>query len=166
MRQIDASALYQLHNVQQCGGARHLALHHDGSQLVCAGQKSPQGGFAQGLPCALVYDWTTGNLIREMQVGTLDDGFVYDACFHPEGFVMAASCAFPGKGHVWFWMPQEEKAFYLSNEIPNGRSLGLHPDGHRLALTVSLSANGNGRVLQDGQYFGGSSKIHLLELPT
>jgi len=164
VRQFDASALYQFHNIQECGGVRHIAVRSDGAQLVCGGQKTPQGGFAQGLPCALVFDWANGGLIQEMQVGTLDDGFAYDACFHPQGFVMACSCAFPGKGHVWFWQPGQDSAFYSSNEIPNGRSLSLHPDGRQLALMVSLSANGNGRVLEDGKYVGGSAKVHILEL--
>ncbi len=168
-RHIDASVLY-LHDVehdkiQHCGGARHLAFNADGSLLVCAGQKSPQGGFATGLPCAIVFDWASGEQLREMQVGGTQDGFAYDARFHPDGFVMATSCAFPGKGHLWFWRPEDEQAFYISNKIPNGRSLSLHPDGRRLAMTVSLSPNGNGRQLKDGNYVGGTAKIRMLEFP-
>ncbi len=162
VREIDARVLYQRHNNQECGGVRQIVFAADGSQLVCVGQKSPEGGFATGLPCALVFDWSTGKLTQEMQVGTKDDGFAYDAQFHPAGFVMATSCAFPGKGHVWFWKPGEPQAFYLSNTIPNGRSLSLHPDGKSLALLVSLSANGNGRQLVNGQYDGGSARIHIL----
>jgi hypothetical protein len=98
-----------------------------------------------------------------MQMVKNDDGFAYDALFHPTGFVMATSCAFPGKGFVWCWTPQNEKPFYESNSIPNGRSLSLHPDSRRIALLVSQSANANGRQLVDGVYQGGSAKIHLLE---
>jgi hypothetical protein len=71
-----------------------------GKLLVCAGQKKPGGGFATGIPCVLVFDWSTGQQVREMPMGSDQDGFAYDAQFHPAGFVMAASCAFPGKGHV------------------------------------------------------------------
>jgi len=131
--------------------------------LACAGQKQPQGGFATGLPCVLVFNFETGEQIREMQIGANDDGFVYDVRFHPEGFVMATSCAFPGKGHVWFWVPNEEQAFYSSKEIPNGRCLSLHPETGRLVMLVSNSSNGNGRELKDGQYAGGTAKIHLLK---
>lgn len=162
-RETDASVLYQLDKIQECGGVRHLAFSPDGRQLACAGQKTPGGGFSTGFPCVLVFNWESGELLREMQVGNNDDGFAYDAVFHPTGFIMATSCAFPGKGAVWFWKPSDEKAFYLSNKIPNGRSLSLHPDGRRIALLVSQSANGNGRALVDGVYKGGTAKIHFLQ---
>ena len=78
---------------------------------------------------------------------------------------MATSCAFPGKGHLWFWRPEDDEAFFVSNKITNGRSLSLHSDRRRLAMLVSHSPNANGRRLKDGKYQGGSAKIHLLELP-
>jgi WD40 repeat protein len=158
-RTLDAGLLYQLHRIQECGGARLLSFNAGGNKIACAGQKQPEGGFATGTPCVLVFDWDTGKLIREMPMGGTQDGFAYEARFHPDGFVMCASCAFPGKGHIWFWRPEEDKPFYSSNKIPNGRSLSLHPDGHHLAITVSLAPNGNGRNLKDGEYPGGSGKI-------
>ena len=115
-------------------------------------------------PCILVYDWQTGGLIREMPMGGNDDGFAYDTQFHPDGFVMAASSAFPGKGHVWFWRPDEEAAFFSSNKLPNGRSLSLHPDGERIAFLSSISRNGNGRPLSDGAYVGGTAEIRFMSL--
>ncbi len=162
-REIDTKVLYQLDKIQDCGGVRHLAFDAAGKQLACSGQKTPGGGFSSGFPCVLVFDWETGQQVREMQAGANDDGFAYDALFHPAGFVMATSCAFPGKGFVWCWLPAEDNAFYISNSIPNGRSLSIHPDGRRIALLVSQSPNGNGRQLVDGVYQGGSAKIHLLE---
>jgi WD40 repeat protein len=161
VRQLDASLLYQLDKIQECGGARQLAFDKEGKHLLVSGQKTPTGGFATGLPAVLLFDWASGKQLQEMQAGGKEDGFVYDACFHPAGFVMAASCAFPGKGHLWFWKPGEDKAFYFGGEWPNGRSLSLHPDG-RLALLVSLSANMNGRG-GDGPYLDGTSKIQILE---
>lgn len=164
IRQFQAQPLYRLDNIQECGGARRLVFDPSGTLLACCGQKNPGGGFATGTPCVMVFDWQAGQAVREMAVGGNDDGFAYDAQFHPAGFVMGVSCAFPGKGHVWFWKPADDKAFYQSNKIPNGRSLSLHPGGQTLALAVSLSPNGNGRQLQNGQYPGGTAKIHFLEL--
>ncbi|MBW3595770.1 MAG: hypothetical protein KY475_00685 [Planctomycetes bacterium] len=163
VRELDASLLYQLDRIQECGGARHLAFDAEGKLLACAGQKKPGGGFATGTPCVLVFDWESGKLVREMPMGGEQDGFAYDAQFHPAGFVMCASCAFPGKGHVWFWKPDQEQAFYTSTKLPNGRTLSLHPDGRRLALLTSQAANGNGRQLKDGKYDGGSAKVQMLE---
>jgi WD40 repeat protein len=163
LRELDASLLYQQDRIQECGGARCLTFDVSGKYLACAGQKQPQGGFATGFPCVIVFDYESGEPIREMQVGDNNDGFVYDVKFHPDGFVMATSCAFPGKGHLWFWVPDQEQAFYSSKEIPNGRSLSLHPESGRLVMLVSNSANGNGRDLKEGQYAGGTAKIHLLK---
>lgn len=160
VKQFDASLLYQLHRIQECGGARCLSFDSQGTRLLVAGQKTPQDGFATGIPCALLFDVESGELIQEMPVGTTNDGFIYDVGFHPEGFVMGTSSAFPGKGHLWFWMPEAEEAFLTSNKLSNGRSLSLHPDGQRMAMAISVSKNRNGRP--EGEYEGGTAKIHLL----
>jgi WD40 repeat protein len=171
VRQLSAETLYTDEveakgRIQQCGGARHLNFDPAGKRLVCAGQKEPSGGFATGTPCVLVYDWESGEQIREMPMGGTQDGFAYDARFHPHGFVMATSSAFPGKGHVWFWRPEDEEPFFSSNKLANGRSLSLHPDGQRIAHLTAQSPNGNGRALKDGQYVGGTANIRLLSFPT
>ena len=166
-RELQAASLYADEavtkgRIQQCGGVRHLQLNATGTHLACAGQKEPGGGFATGTPCVLIYDWESGKQIREMPMGGTQDGFAYDAQFHPTGFVMATSSAFPGKGHVWFWRPEDEAAFFSSKNLPNGRSLSLHPHGQHVAHLTSQSPNGNGRALKDGKYVGGSAKIRLL----
>ena len=74
--------------------------------------------------------------------------------------------AFPGKGHVWFWKPEDAEPLFQSKKIPNGRCLSLHPDGRRWMLMVSNSPNGNGRTLKDGKYLGGTARLHLLEFPS
>jgi WD40 repeat protein len=171
VRQLNAALLYTDESVakgriQQCGGARHLKFDATGKWLACAGQKEPSGGFATGVPCVLVFDWTSGEQIRAMPMGDTQDGFAYDAQFHPDGFVMATSSAFPGKGHVWFWRPEDNQAFFSSSRLANGRSLSLHPDGRTVAFLSSQSPNGNGRSLQGGEYPGGTATIRLLTFKT
>jgi hypothetical protein len=158
-------ALAQLSKMQDCGGVRRLAFNPDGSVLACGGQKEPQGGFATGIPSVVAFEWATGKELPPMNVGTVNDGFVYDLQFLPSGILMGTSGAFPGTGHLWFWRPGEEKEILISKAIPNGRSLSLFPDGKRMAMTVCLSANANGKQLKDGKYDGGSAKIHFLDLP-
>lgn len=170
IRQFDAGVLYAdeavtKDRIQQCGGVRHLQFNTAGTQLVCGGQKEPGGGFAKGTPCVIVFEWETGKQIREMPMGDTQDGFSYDAQFHPSGFVMATSSAFPGKGHVWFWRPEDEKEFFSSKRLPNGRSLSLHPNETRVAHLTSNSRNGNGRPLVDGQYVGGNAVIRIMTFP-
>ncbi len=167
LRQLDASVLYADEaetkgRIQQCGGIRALEFDSDGKRLVCGGQKTPGGGSATGTPCVIVFDWEKGEVIREMPMGGTQDGFAYDAGFHPGGFIMATSSAFPGKGHVWFWRPEDDKAFFSAKDLPNGRSLSLHPDGHQIAFLKSDSRNANGRPLKDGEYIGGSAEIRLM----
>ena len=164
-RRFDASILYSHEKIQHCGGVRHLAFNAEAKLLVCSGQKEPGGGFAQGKPYAIVFDWDSGKVVREMEMGGTADGFAYDVQFHPAGFVMAVGCAFPGKGQVWFWHPGDEKAFFTSKDktMTNGRSFSLHPDGRRLATVHSVSGNYNGRNLKDGEYPGGVAKIRVFE---
>ena len=167
-RQLDVGALYNDETktkgrIQQCGGIRTMQFSADGQKLVCGGQKDPGGGFANGTPCVLVFDWKSGGLVREMPMGSTSDGFAYDVQFHPEGYIMATSSAFPGKGPVWFWRPEEMKAFFSDPKMANGRSLSLHPNGQRLAHLISDSRNGNGRPLKDGEYRGGEGVINILE---
>lgn len=162
-RQIEAPALYTLDRLQDCGGARHLLFDAAGQQLLCGGIKSPTGGFAVGAPLLLVIDWTAGTIAHQLEHEDKTHGFIYDAAFHPGGFIMATTCAMPGTGHLWFWRIGEPKPFYLSTDLPNGRSLTLHPNGTRLALVTSIAVNANGRPAGD-KYVDGTAKIHLLDL--
>jgi len=164
VRKLEAKVLYQLDRLQDCGGVRKLAFSADGATLLAAGQKTPGGGFAVGLPAVLLFDWESGKLKQEMQVGDNQQGFVYDTLFHPAGFVMAVSCAMPNTGNVWFWQPGAAKAFFISKGLPNGRSLSLHTEGKRMAMAVSVAQNANGKPKGE-VYNGGSAKIHLLEFP-
>lgn len=163
VRQIEAPVLYRLDRIQDCGGARLLTFDASGKQLLCGGMQNPGGGFAEGAPIVLVIDWEAGSIKQELQHGDKTQGFTYDVAYHPSGFVMATSCAMPAKGQVWFWRIGEPKPFYVSADLPNGRSLSLHPNGTRLALVTSVAVNGNGRP-KGANYVDGTAKIQLLDL--
>lgn len=162
-RQIEAPVLYRLDRLQDCGGARYLSFDSTGKQLLCGGMKNPGGGFAEGAPVLLAIDWEAGTIAHEMQPEDKTHGFIYDAAYHPSGFVMATTCAMPNTGHLWFWRIGEPQPFYISKDLPNGRSLSLHPDGRRLALVTSMAPNANGRP-QGAAYVDGTAKIQLLDL--
>ena len=162
IRKLDAGKLYKLHRIQECGGARTMSLSKKGDRLVCAGQQDCKGGFAGGTPAAIVFDTASGKQLNQIKVGGNADGFVYDAQFHPDGYVMATASAFPGKGHLWFWNPNEKKPFFEDRKLTNGRSISVHPKSGQLAMLAANSPNANGRRLKNGKYQGGSSKIYLL----
>ncbi|QDS93963.1 WD domain, G-beta repeat [Roseimaritima multifibrata] len=166
IRELSAVPLYQKHYNQECGGVRRLVFSPQGDRLAATGQKEPKGGFATGTPCVIVFDWATGDVLREMVVGDQNDGFAYDAMFHSSGNVVACSSAFPRKGPFWLWHPESEQALLIDKKLSNGLSLSLHPDGRRLALLTSNAPNGNGRGLKDGEYPGGRSRIVLMQLST
>ncbi len=163
VRQIEVAVLYRIDRIQDCGGVRHLMFDTAGKQLFCSGMKNPGGGFAEGGPVMLVVNWDGGTIAQEMEHGDKTHGFIYDAAFHPGGYVMATSCAMPGKGLLWFWRIGEPKPFYVSDNLPNGRSLSLHPDGKRLAMVISVAPNANGRP-QGDKYVDGTAKIQLLDI--
>ena len=112
----------------------------------------------------LVFDWEKGTLSQELIHGDKTHGFIYDATYHPQGYLIATSCAMPGKGFVWFWKLGETQPFFVSNNLPNGRSLSLHPDGKKLAVAISIAINANGKPKGDS-YVDGTAKIHLVEIP-
>jgi WD40 repeat protein len=165
IREFTAEGFYQLNHIQDCGGVRQLALNQDGSQLIAGGMKEPSGGFAKGSPIVKLFDWKTGQQIHELIPGDSQDGFIYDAWFHPDGFVVGTASAFPGKGKLFFWKPGDEKPFYVGDKLTNGRSIAMYPGGQRLAFTMADSRNANGRPLKDGEYAGGTAKIHILKFP-
>ena len=96
--------------------------------------KEPSGGFAKGSPVLQLFDWKSGKQLHELVPGDTQDGFIYDVWFHPDGFIVGTASAFPGKGKLFFWKPGEEKPFYTGSKLTNGRSIAIHPDGHRLRL--------------------------------
>ena len=164
-REFEATGFYQLNHMQDCGGVRQLAFSPDGSQLIAGGMKEPSGGFAKGSPVLQLFNWASGKQLHELVPGDSQDGFIYDAWFHPDGFIVGVSSAFPGKGKLVFWQPGDETPFFIGTKLTNGRSVALHPDGRRLAFTMSNSANANGRPLKGGEYSGGTAKIHILRMP-
>ena len=150
--------------MQESGGIRQVVFSPDGQRLLVGGMKDPDGGFAKGAPGLVLFDWVKGELLQDIVVGDTQDGFIYDAWFHPEGFVVATASAFPGKGKLVFWQPGDQKPFFDGAKLTNGRSASLHPDGQRLLFASSNAANANGRPLKDGEYLGGTGRLQLLVL--
>ncbi|NQV24067.1 MAG: hypothetical protein HQ518_06830 [Rhodopirellula sp.] len=164
-REFEATGFYQLNHIQDCGGVRQLAFNKDGSQLIAGGMQEPSGGFAKGSPILKIFNWASGERMHELVAGDSQDGFIYDCWFHSDDFVVGTASAFPGKGKLFFWKPGDEKPFFVGAKLTNGRSIALHPDGQRLAFTLSNSANANGRPLKGDEYIGGTARIHILTFP-
>lgn len=163
-RTIEAPSLCKLDRIQECGGVRRLVFDDAGKQLLVCGMKEPTGGFAVGPPLGLLLDWESGKVIQELQTGDKNQGFLYDALFHPDGYIVGTSGAMPNTGYVWCWQPGEAEPFSSAKKLVNGRCLSLHPNGQQLALASVISGNGNGRP-KGKAYTDGTGKIQIVELP-
>ncbi|MEK6261964.1 MAG: hypothetical protein AABP62_25475 [Planctomycetota bacterium] len=196
-REFDASSLHKADRLQEIGGARHLLFVEvpnvaqpetidkpkDGApssplaprpsplatsyKLLCAGTKPKNGGNVQGLPTVLVFDWTSGQLEKSIELGKEGDVYVTDLAFHPAGFLMATVSGNPGAGKLVFRRLEDDAAFFETTKMPNCHSVTLHPLHHKFAVVATNGgSNGNGRNLaKDGSYPGNFSPIHVWTLP-
>lgn len=166
VREIDARLLYLYDRIQDVGGVRCLAFDPPGAVLVCAGSQPKSGGFVQGTPLVLLFDWATGRLRHSRTIGKESDGFVHDVALHPDGFVMGVTSGQPGSGQLFFQGHEDVAPFFLATHMANCHSLSMHPDGGRLVVAATnAGSNGNGRQLKDNEYQGNWSPLHILDLP-
>lgn len=166
VREFDARVLHRYDRIQDVGGVRCLAFDPAGKLLACAGTTPRTGGFVQGTPTILIFDGATGALRQTLTIGGEADGFVHDLNWHPDGFVTAVTSGQPGNGRLVFWRPGDPEPFLNRTGMPNSHSLALHPGGRRLAVSATnADSNGNGRRLEQGEYRGNWSPIHLWDLP-
>jgi len=163
LRTFETPSLYKLDRLQDCGGIRRLKFDASGKTLLACGMKEPSGGFAVGPPLGILLDWETSKVRKEMQYGDKSQGFLHDALFHSEGYIIGTSGAMPNTGHLWFWNPEEAEPFFVGKKMPNGRALSVRADGKQLAFLSCISANGNGRP-KDKPYLDGTAKILMMKL--
>jgi WD40 repeat protein len=166
-RTFDAKVMYRYDRIQDVGGVRCLAFDRAGTTLACGGSEPKSGGFVQGAPLVLLFDWPTGKRKHLHKFGAENDGFVYDLAFHPDGFLMAVTSGQPGSGKLLFHRPGEAQPFFLTTKMANCHSLAVHPQGRRLVVSATNGgSNGNGRLLgKNKEYPGNWSPLHIWELP-
>ena len=157
-REFDASPLYLLHRLQDVGGARVLAFDADGKTLAVGGTKPKNGGNVQGVPTVLLFDFETGELKHDLELGATSQVYVHDIDFHEAGFIMCVTSGSPGSGQLVFRRPEDKEPFFLYTKMANCHALSMHPDRQRFAVTATnKGSNGNGRRLtKDGEYLGGA----------
>ena len=166
VREFDAGLFYKLSRLQDVGGLRTLTFLAGGSTLVAGGCQPENGGFLEGAPLVLGFDFNTGKLVSETRPGGVKDGFIHDLAWHPIGFLVAVTSGQPGAGKLVFLNPGEKEPTYTNGSMANCHAVALHPNGRRIVVTsTNRDSNGNGRLTtKDGQYPTNSSPLHLFEV--
>ena len=165
IRQFDASALYTLSRLQDCGGVHALAVDREGKLLAAGGLVPKNGGTLTGPPTVILFDIATGEEKQRWKLGADNDAFVGDVHFHDEGFLSLVTYGTPGAGKLLYVAPGEDAPFF-EKKLSNAHSLSWHPDGKHLAVvTTAPGSNGNGRPLdKDGNYKGNKSPIQVFSV--
>lgn len=168
VKKIDASLLFALSRLQDCGGVQCLALDREAKTLAVGGTKPKNGGTVVGVPTLLLFDLASGEQRQKYDLGDEQDVNVADVHFHDEGFLSLVTYGTPGKGQLLYVRPEETAPFFTEKKLANPHSLSWHPDGKRLAIAATnAGSNGNGRPLgKDGKYLGNKSPVHLFAIPT
>jgi WD40 repeat protein len=137
-RTVDASVMTGYDNkfAADMGGARDIQFKPDGRQWASAGITKVTNSFA-GIqdPIIVLFDWETGKEVKQLKA--TDDnvkGIAWGVRFHPDNFIIGAIADRTGKGELWFYKPDEEKAFHTLKLPSAARGLDLLADNRRLAV--------------------------------
>jgi WD40 repeat protein len=135
VRDLDATVLHKYDNTFRAsiGGARSMMFNKDGTQLALAGITNVSNAFAGvGNPALVVFDWATAKRLHLMQPAQAFQGTMWGVVQHPDGIWIGAGGG--SGGALWFWKPDQDKAFHTVKLPANGRDVSLHPNGMRLAV--------------------------------
>jgi len=148
-QRIEASIMTGYDNkfAADMGGARDLQFNAAGTQWASAGISKVTNSFA-GVqdPIIVLFDWETGKEVKQLK--SADDnvkGIAWGVRYHPDQFVIGAIADKNGKGELWFYRPEEEKAFHTMKLSSAARGLDLLSDNRRLAVA---HADGHVRLYQ------------------
>ena len=144
VRELDAGLLhtYSVKYEVDVGGVRGMALNADGSQLACAGATGEKGIAHSGSARVLLFDWESGEILKELKPEKEEICTAWGVHFHPDGFIVASGGSRTG-GFLWFWVPDDEIAFHMVKfkQRAPGFDIDLAPDNKTLAV-----ANHDGAV--------------------
>ncbi len=138
VREIDAGLLYtySIKYTVDVGGVRGMAFNADGSRLACAGATGEDKGIAHsGDARVLLFDWESGELLKELRPEKKEVCTAWGVHFHPDGFIVASGGSRTG-GFLWFWVPNDEVAFHMVKfkQRAPGFDVDVAPDNKTLAV--------------------------------
>ncbi len=149
-----------------CGRRSLSGLRSRWGDAGCGGGEPKSGGFVQGTPLILLFDWQTGKRMHTHKFGADNDGFVYDLAFHPAGFLMAVTSGQPGSGKLLFHRPGDAQPFFLTDENGQLPLAALIPReavdrvGHQRRQQRQRPTIGKNK-----EYLGNWSPLHVWDFP-
>jgi len=111
VRQFDASSLYLLNRLQDCGGVHALAIDCEAKFLAAGGTTPKNGGTLVGAPTVLIFDIATGEQKHKLTLGGENDCMVADMRFHDEGFLSVVTYGTPGSGQLFYVVRRKRRRF-------------------------------------------------------
>ena len=168
LRTLDASVLHARGEdyLADVGGAKRLAISHDGSLLACSGMTEANGNtFCVGKAAVLVFDLATGMLKQTLRPKTKMDGPLEGLCFLADGTIAAQGQLLHSGTSIEFWKPADASPYHVLT-APTGYCLHLHPDKLRIA-SACFEANGrtgNGRNSEKEEYVSNNGALKIYSL--
>ncbi len=170
VRDLDAGSLHTRKEdfIADVGGVRCLTFDPKGIQLACGGLTAAESNtFCPGVPLALVFDWQSGQVTRQLKLGQKSDGPINALRFLGDGTIAGYGENQGGAAtELAFWTPGKAEPAH-SWKGASAYDLDLHPDGlHLLApLFVSMGSGGNGaRETQKTNYLPNASVVQVFHL--
>jgi len=162
---FDAKEFFLLDRIQDVGGVRCLGFDVEGKTLFAGGSIPKSGGFVQGIPLLLTFDWATGKRGPSWKGAADPEGYIHDLLVHKTGFAIGVTSGQPGNGKVFFWTPGDAPPSFTAAK-PNCHSVDVSPDGKKLAVSATnANSSGNGKVKgKSGEYPANTSPIHFWTL--
>ncbi len=162
---FDAKEFFLVDRIQDVGGVRCLGFDPEGKTLYAGGSIPKSGGFVQGIPLLLTFDWATGKRGPSWKGAADPEGYIHDLHVRKSGEAIAVTSGQPGNGKVLFWTPGDAPPSFVAAK-PNCHSVDVSPDGTKLAVSATnANSSGNGKVKgKAGEYPANTSPIYLWTL--
>ena len=164
-KSFEAKEFFLVDRIQDVGGVRCLGFDAAGKTLFAGGSLPKSGGFVQGIPQLLTFDFATGTRGPLWKGAADPEGYIHDLHVTKAGAAILVTSGQPGNGKVLIWTPGEAAPSFVAAK-PNCHSLDVSPDGKKLAVSATnANSSGNGKVKgKAGEYPANTSPIHFWTL--
>ncbi len=154
--------MHLLDNIHEMGGIRVLQFEPDGKMLRIGGGEPVRTNRSIAIPSVYELAWPSLEVKQTIALGDQSQGYVFDMCPHPDGYLAVVTSGQPGKGQFLGLAPGEEKPIFNNTKLSNCHSIDVRADGRIIIAATNRSNQGNGAVKdKDGNYKGNYSPLYV-----